>query len=293
MLKTRDWIYLDLEKTGCTFIRDKLLKIYTEDFFEETTKHSLQEYTSTVPKIISIREPESYYFSLWSYGIDHKGGFFDLIKLFYPEKLRIFYSKKNKECFSYFLDFVLNYPFRYPKNKFSKNDLRNYLITKININLKKYSRNYFNYFDNYKFEKDIEWIPSSCDLYTSRILSMLIPKNDVYVFSDKLKADLSYDNLETNLVNHIPEVILRTSSLNADFYKYFKMGKIDFLNLPEGWQSIFPLNSMPINISSLSFNKSSNFDINNYLTTYHKDLIKTKSNLANFLLNKAKKLLAE
>ena len=121
---------------------------------------------------------------------------------------------------------------------------------------------------------------------------MLIPVNDVYVFSDRLKADLSYENLETNLVDYIPQVILRTSSLNADFYKYFEMGKLEFLNLPGSWQSIFPLNSMPINISNLSFNKSSNFDINNYLTTYHKDLIKNKSNLAYLLLNKAKKLLS-
>ena len=292
MLKTRDWIYLDLEKTGRTFIRDKFLKIFSEDFFEEKTKHSLQEYKLTIPKIISIRDPVSYYFSLWSYGIDHKGGFFDLIKLFYPEKLSIFYSKRNKECFSYFLDFVLNYPFRYPKKKFSNNDLRNYLISKINNNLKKLSNNYLNYLDNYKFENNIDWIPNSCDLYTSRILSMLIPVNDVYVFSDRLKADLSYENLETNLVDYIPQVILRTSSLNADFYKYFEMGKLEFLNLPGSWQSIFPLNSMPINISNLSFNKSSNFDINNYLTTYHKDLIKNKSNLAYLLLNKAKKLLS-
>ena len=88
MLKTKNWIYLDLEKTGCTFIRDKLLKLYPEKFFEENKKHSLQLNKVDVPKIITIREPESYYFSLWSYGIDGRGGFFDLIKCFLKALVR-------------------------------------------------------------------------------------------------------------------------------------------------------------------------------------------------------------
>ena len=88
-----------LEKTGCTFLRSKLLSIYPEKIFEEKTKHSLQVNRVSSPKIITIREPEAYYFSLWSYGIDHKGGFFNLIKLYYPEKLNIFYGEKTKDCF--------------------------------------------------------------------------------------------------------------------------------------------------------------------------------------------------
>ena len=102
-----------------------------------------------------------------------------------------------------------------------------------------------------------EWIPKSSDTYTARILSMLIPISNRKIFSNNLKADLSYENLKNNLVNYMPEVILRTSSLNSDFYKYFEENKLNFLNLPEGWQEIFPLNSSPINKSNLSSSQSS------------------------------------
>lgn len=286
MLKTKNWIYLDLEKTGCTFLRNKLLSIYPEKIFEEKTKHSLQVNRVSSPKIITIREPEAYYFSLWSYGIDHKGGFFNSIKLYYPEKLNIFYGKKTKDCFSYFLDFVLNHPFRYPNNNFSKYNLKKRLITKLNFSLSNIFKNYTNNLD--KFVDTNSWIPKSSDVYTARILSMLIPRNDVINFSAKLKTDLSYQNLKNNLVNYLPEIILRTSTLNSDFYEYYNNRKLDFLNLPIGWQNIFPLNSIPINKSKLSSSKSFDFNIDNYLSIYHRELLKSKSNLSFLLLDKAK-----
>ena len=95
MLQTKKWIYLDLEKTGCTFFREKLFKIYSDEIFVEKNKHEPQKIFTKVPKIITIREPESYYFSLWSYGLDQKGGFYNLIKLYYPEKISLFYVHNN------------------------------------------------------------------------------------------------------------------------------------------------------------------------------------------------------
>ena len=55
MLQTKKWIYLDLEKTGCTFFREILLKIYSDNIFDEKNKHAPQKNFTTVPKIITIR----------------------------------------------------------------------------------------------------------------------------------------------------------------------------------------------------------------------------------------------
>ena len=73
MLLTKNWIYLDLQKTGCTFLRRNLLEIFPENIFVQTAKHSIPEIKLNIPKIITIRDPKKYYFSLWSYGIDQKG----------------------------------------------------------------------------------------------------------------------------------------------------------------------------------------------------------------------------
>ena len=40
MLETSDWIYLDLKKTGFTFLRKKLKNIFSEDIFIHTKKYS-------------------------------------------------------------------------------------------------------------------------------------------------------------------------------------------------------------------------------------------------------------
>tara|TARA_Y200000002_G_C22684787_1_gene665542 strand:- start:1937 stop:2812 length:876 start_codon:yes stop_codon:yes gene_type:complete len=286
MLKTKKWIYLDLEKTGCTFLREKFFKIYSDEIFEEKDKHSPQKVFTLVPKIITIREPESYYFSLWSYGLDKKGGFYNLMKLFYPEKISILYEYKTRDSFSYFLDFALNISSRYPQRSYSRKDIRNYLLNTLNLNSLNFFKNKKNSYDEAYFLKD-EWIPKSSDIYTARILSMLIPLSNRNTFSKDLKADLSYENLKNNLADYMPEVILRTASLNSDFYRYFNENKLNFLNLPEGWQQIFPLNSSPINKSNLSSSKSSLKEIDKYLSNYHKSLINYKSNISRLLLEKA------
>ena len=286
MLKTKNWIYLDLEKTGCTFVREKLLKIYSSENFDEKNKHSPQKVFTTLPKIITIREPELYYFSLWSYGLDQKGGFYNLMKLYYPEKISLIYEYKTRDSFSYFLDFALNMSSRYPERRSSKKDLNRYILSKLNLDLLKFFINKKDFFNASNFLEN-DWIPKSSDIYTARILSMLIPLSNRNTFSKDLKADLSYENLKNNLEDYMPEVILRTASLNSDFYRYFNENKLKFLNLPEGWQQIFPLNSSPINKSNLSSSKSSLKEIDKYLSNYHKSLINYKSNISRLLLEKA------
>ena len=120
---------------------------------------------------------------------------------------------------------------------------------------------------------------------------MLIPKSERNIFIKNLKADLSYDNLNTIMKEFIPDIILRTESLNKDFYDYYKKNKLNFLELPKGWQQIFSVKDTPINISTNASNKSKSKRIENYLSDYHRSLIESKSNLANLLLDKAEQRL--
>lgn len=290
MLLTKNWIYLDLQKTGCTFLRENLLEIFPKNIFVQTAKHSVPEINLNIPKIITIRDPEKYYFSLWSYGIDQKGGLYEAIKIYFPEKLDRFYINKSKDCFSHFLDFVLNCSTG-PRNNLSKNSFRNFLITKFNNKIEKFRKGKFHWLNKYKIYDEYFWIPRNCDIYTARILRMLIPKSHMQMFSDKLNADFSYQNLEKNLIDYMPEIIIRTSCLNSDFYDYYKKDRLNFLDLPKGWESIFPLHSLPINQSSKSFKNSKQNDISNYFSNYHRDLLKLKCNLSYLLLDEAKKYL--
>ena len=121
MLKTNNWIYLDLQKTGSLFFKRKLLEIFPKSHFDIDKRHGIQLINYDIPKIITIRDPESYYFSLWSYGLKQMGGLYTIIKNFYPEKTNLFYKSASKESFSYFLDYVLSLPYKNPKAKFSKN----------------------------------------------------------------------------------------------------------------------------------------------------------------------------
>ena len=64
MLKSESWLYLDLQKTGCTFLRDKLSNI-TECTQLRGKKHSAPSSQDLkLPTILTIRDPSTYYFSL-------------------------------------------------------------------------------------------------------------------------------------------------------------------------------------------------------------------------------------
>ncbi len=261
MLKTKDWIYLYLEKTEGTFLTKKLIEIFSKNKFEKIGKHTTQKSIENIPKIITIRDPNSYYFSLWTYELEKKGNFYKKIKLIYPNKEDLFFAEKTKDSFSYFLDFALNYP-----------------LFKPNKNI-------------YRFNS---WIPGSSYVYTSRILRMLIPRAEKKRFSEQIKSDLSLESLNKNLIKFIPEIILRTSSLNDYFHYYYKKNKLNFLNLPKGWETLFPLNALPINKSK--FPSSLNEKLISkeiFFSSYHKDLIEFKCKLALLLIEKAKSKLSK
>ena len=216
MLSTRSWIYLDLEKSGCTFLRDALQKIFDPKCFVHTEKHAAMSSLSSLPRVLTIRDPFDYYRSLWSYGLDRRGGFYSYISKAMPELAGQMYERNTPECFSMFLDYVINSPVRYP-------------------NKSRY-----------------DWLPFSLDLYSTRIISMMIPLDCRQDFLDRLGFDYpDTERLVSACSAFVPEILIRTDRLNPDFHGLADSGRLDFMKLPVGWKQIFPLDSPPKNASIL------------------------------------------
>ena len=256
MLATGTWIYLDLEKTGCTFLRERLLSIYPEHLFLEKKKHGIQENESAIPKLITIREPCRYYFSLWSYGLEGKGGFYKKLSANFPALSERAFADRSKDSFAWFLDFALNTPTRYPSGKAQK------------------------------------WIPTSCDIYTARILSMLVPKSCRTALLKELKSP---NQLATYLVSNrdkfLPRAILRTESLNNDFHDLAHNGHLSFMQLPADWEERFPLNAQPINTSSNSHSAQTDgaSTVEDFYSDEQLKLVNSKSSVYYLLRSEAEK----
>ena len=247
MLATNSWIYLDLQKTGCTFIRKKLLEIFPNELYIEEKKHKIQSEYSDLPKIITIRDPYQYYFSLWCYGLDKKGAFYKRINIISKKLSAEMYKTPSQKSFSRFLDYVLHVP---PSNVRSKHF----------------------------------WLPFSFDLYTRRILSMIIPISNRSSFLEEIGCDYqSPEILLKAAAPFIPEVLLRTNNLNSDFHRLANQGALDFLKLTDGWEKLFPINSKAEN-TSISIKKDR---IDDYLLPGWKNIIKSKSSLSFMMLEKA------
>jgi hypothetical protein len=251
MLRTADWTYLDLEKTGCSFLTRKLRRICKGASFLKEKKHSRPKVVDSVPKILTIRQPFLWYFSLWSYGLDGYGKFFRSFTKLHPKVARLAYGSKTKDSFSYFLDFTLSHNLITPA---SKQDTR---------------------------------LPFSCDVYTSRILTMLVPAEKLPEFNGRISGNLSYNSIAKALSPFMPEVVIRTSTLNNDFYAYANSGQLNFLNLKPEWQQEFPLESEQVNVSSLSSSNTSLDKVQDYCSDYHRSLLAEKSHTASYLLDQA------
>ena len=252
MIRTDKWIYYDLEKTGCTFLEKKLRKVSSNAMVYKTKKHSRPLISHPVPKMMTIRHPYLWFFSLWSYGLDGNGSFAKKMKWRFPNVAASAYKNKSKDCFSYFLDFALSCPSNIPKKQI---------------------------FDAV--------LPLSCDVYTSRILTMLIPAQDLQSFGQGLRTDLSKDSIAQALKSYLPDVLIRTSTLNQDFYRYANAGKLGFLALKSNWEKLFPINDSPRNASKLSSSNIGIEKVENYLSSYHQELIDCKSNTAFYCLEMA------
>lgn len=248
MLSTTEWIYLDLEKSGCTFLRAILQQLFEPDCFVEKGKHSLMIHKVDLPKIMTIRNPYEYYFSLWRYGLDRRGGFFQMVSSLFPDLSTKMYGNPTPTAFGCFLDFALNSPVRYPNSS----------------------------------RKD--WLPLSFDLYTARIISMIVPIEKRAAFLQDLGSDFPHsEQIAIAAASFFPEILIRTKSLNSDFHALAESGMLGFMNLPVGWQNSFPLDSQSLN-QSLSLQADS---IDSFLLPGWRSAIESKSSLAICMLEKA------
>ena len=243
MLETNSWIYLDLEKTGCTFLRSKLIGLFPDSEFTNTEKHMIQNFKSSRIKILTIRDPFNYYFSLWSYGLEKRGGFYHQINRINPSVCQKFYGKKNIYSFESFLDFALNHTARYP----------------------------------FLYER---WLPNGFDIYSTRVLSMLIPMDERAKLSSKIKEINKISEFNKLIIDlYKPEIILKTETLNSDFHYLVKKGMMNFLNLPTQWIEAFPISAKPINSSNIS-SKLEDSNKKKFISKKYLDLIYKKSSIS-------------
>tara|TARA_B100000161_G_C33252547_1_gene281998 strand:+ start:102 stop:461 length:360 start_codon:yes stop_codon:yes gene_type:complete len=113
---------------------------------------------------------------------------------------------------------------------------------------------------------------------------MIIPVSSRSSFLEEIDSD--YQSPEVLLkaaTPFIPEVLIRTNSLNSDFHRLANQGALDFLNLTDGWEKLFPINSKAEN-TSISIKKNR---IEDYLLPGWKNIIKSKSSLSFMMLEKA------
>lgn len=255
MLATRSWVYLDLEKSGSTFMRNILQSLFPLDEFTETKKHRLMKTEPCVPKLMTIRDPHEYYFSLWSYGLQKKGGFYNRVSTETPLLSDKMYEEDRLECYIAFLDYALHSPVRYP------------------------SRGRYG------------WLPLGLDLYSARILSMIIPVSCREQFLERLMNEYpSPERIISAISDFIPDILIRTSNLSADFHRLASYGRLDFLKLPVHWQVSFPINAPKINASTQSQSSKKvrpGHSVGSALPSSWKKAIEKKSKLALWMMERA------
>jgi hypothetical protein len=204
MLSYDSFIYLDLEKTGCTFLRETL-KVICASRPVQDIKHLPLQALPAVPRIMTIRHPLNYYVSLWKYGLDGRGGFYEACRSSHP----MAFADGSPRSFRCFLNLALN---------------AGTII----------------------FGRQ----PLSLDIYTLRIINQLVPLADRPAFENSLDGDLSPGALMTRLQPFAPDALIRTESLNEDFHRLVNAGRLSFIPLKPGWQSLYPLDARKNNASS-------------------------------------------
>lgn len=102
MLEFKSFTYLDLEKTGCTFLRDALAAICEEPPVADV-KHAPLATMTGKPRIMTIRHPLNYFLSLWKYGLDGLGGFYGHYHASHP----MAYAERTPRSFKCFLNLAL------------------------------------------------------------------------------------------------------------------------------------------------------------------------------------------
>lgn len=70
-------VFVELQKTGCTHIRNLLMELLGGDFVERHNQADPGLFVEGRTFLGSVRDPWDWYVSLWAYSCDSKGDFFD------------------------------------------------------------------------------------------------------------------------------------------------------------------------------------------------------------------------
>ena len=125
-----------------------------------------------------------------------------------------------------------------------------------------------------------KWLPNGFDVYSTRILSMLIPMDERAKLAIKIKEINKISEFSKLIIDlYKPEIILKTETLNSDFHYLVKKGMMNFLNLPTQWIEAFPISAKPINSSNIS-SKLEDSNKKKFISKKYLDLIYKKSSIS-------------
>lgn len=256
MIKNKDFIYLDLEKTACSHIR-KLILTYFHDA-KDTNKHKILYSKDDIKNktvIGSVRHPYDWYVSHYLYGF-HKGGairhiyktnfknqllnmsLLDLYKIGLPS-IKGFYKDESKYEFKKWLLSIMSKQSKYYFNRANYQKKESYFHS-----------------NNFRYNQ----IPNQkTGLFTHHFLNMYFIN-----YSSLYPNDFCEVNDYTTS-GIIPDHFIKVENLESDFYDVFSRFK------------------KSITIDDLKSNKKINssvnsYDVNDYFDEECKMLIKQKDN---------------
>lgn len=242
MLEFSEFVYLDLQKTGSTFLRKKLIAICDEQAISLKKHRPLTSPTSK-RRIMTIRNPFKYYISLWMYGLSKKGGFYRNNR----NAISRAYQDKTAASFRCFLNYALN------SERIVISAPDPILDRRLRIGSVVGSAR-IDRLDDRPVQTFF------LDVYTARIIRMVVPQDKVTAFWTGLAGDHSPGRLIAALEPYLPDVYFRTESLNADFHEAEARGLLDFIPLKRNWTKRLAVDSRELNTSGSNRMRPEIFD---------------------------------
>ncbi|MGI9317080.1 MAG: hypothetical protein ACR2QW_07095 [bacterium] len=111
MFVSKEIVFLELQKTGCTHIRNLLMEVVGGNLVEKHNQLSENFNTDGAILVGSIRNPWEWYNSLWAYGCDRKGAIYKRVTRKRGSSFRGLGWKKNpRSALSTFLEDLFRHP---------------------------------------------------------------------------------------------------------------------------------------------------------------------------------------
>ena len=212
-------IYLQLQKTGCTQIASVLAENISG---EQVGKHNfLREYVTDKKIIGSVRNPWTWYISLWAYGCEGKGTFYHLVtKKKLIELARKMYHREIKESI-------------YEVIKPTRDWVESYADSDDPECFKKWLRNMYN--PSKKMDLGEEYhkydLSSFAGFYTHRYCRLHL--RDYYKGKTRKMVSSYEDLIEYDEKNNLLDYCIRMESLEEDLINALKLSGYTSLELQD------------------------------------------------------------